>query len=597
MNDFYGDNLEERYYDWPLMKRILRYLSPYRKWVALAVCLLLGVSFLQLAGPFLTKIVIDDYIRVSHYEGLDKIAGIYFLVLSLTFCFQYFQTLLMQYTGQKVMMDLRQQVFAHLHEMPFSFFDRNPIGKMITRAVNDVEVLNEMLTSGLILVFSDLFTLVGITIMLFYLDWRLTLIVFIIFVPLGMATKSYRKFARDALRKNRVYASGLNSFLQENLSGMDTVQVLTGEARQSERFEKTNDDKLREDLRSIHYNACYLPSIDVFSSLGIGLIIWYGGSKFVQDEIKLGVLVAFLQYLQRFFDPIRDLAEKFNIIQSAMASSERIFELLDTPAEPPPESPLMLDQLKGEVKFQNVWLAYKKDDYILKDVSFCLEAGESLAIVGATGSGKTTIVNALCRFYDLDKGEVFIDGMLLRSLDKKAFRRRIALIQQDPFLFSGSVLDNIRLGNNDIDLKKIKDISRQIYLDEFVESLSKKYDHPVQEKGASFSMGQKQLLAFARALVFDPRILILDEATSSVDTETECLIQSALKKMIAGRTAIIIAHRLSTLQYVDKVLVLKSGRVQEFGTQRELLVKKGIFYRLMHLQASSYNSLSGEENL
>lgn len=593
MMDTSEETLEERYYDWSLLKRILSYLKPYRSWVVVAVFLLLGVSLLQLVGPYLTKIVIDDYIRVSSFEGLNTIGMIFLLVLMITFVFQFFQTLLMQYIGQKVMVDLRRQVFAHLHRMTFLFFDKNPIGKMITRVVNDVEVLNEMLTSGLILIFSDLFTLSGILLMLLYLDWRLTLIVCLIFFPLGVATQVYRNRARDALRKNRAHITGLNSFLQENLSGMDTVQIFGCEELHAERFRKINADKLNEDLRSIHYNAIYLPSIDIFSAVGIGVIVWHGGGKFIQNEIQLGVLVAFLQYLQKFFDPIRDLAEKFNIIQSAMASSERIFELLDTPCEKrgSGSGSVLIKEFHGHIEFQNVWFAYKNEDYVLKDVSFGLGVGESLAIVGATGSGKTSIINALCSFYEIQKGEIKVDGRSLQSLDKQALRRQIALIQQDPFLFSGNILDNIRLGNNDLKLDDVKDLSRSINLHEFIDNLPEKYEHKVKENGASLSMGQKQLLVFARALAFDPKILILDEATSNVDTETEFLIQEAVRKLIHGRTSITIAHRLSTLRNVDKVLVLKKGRVQEFGKRRELLNKRGIFYQLVNIQAKALNPL------
>ncbi|NIQ02542.1 MAG: ABC transporter ATP-binding protein, partial [Nitrospinaceae bacterium] len=376
MSVLHQESLLDRYADWPLFKRILRYLQPYRGLVALAIFLLFGVSLLNLAGPYLTKIVIDDYIRVSNLEGVDTIALIFLVVLVVAFVFQFFQTYLMQYIGQKVMYDMRTQVFAHLHRMSFRFFDKNPIGKMVTRVVNDVEVLNEMLTSGLILIFSDLFTLGGIFFMMLYLDWRLTLVVCLVFPFLLMATRAYRVRARDALRKNRAHVTGLNAFLEENLSGMPTVQLFNKEKQHHERFSDINKKKLSEDLRSLHYNSVYLPSIDLFSALGIGLVIWYGGGRFVQEEIQLGVLVAFLQYLQKFFEPIRDLAEKFNIIQTAMASSERVFELLDTPEDlPNPERPVPAPKLKGNVAFENVWFAYKNQDYVLKDISFSLREG------------------------------------------------------------------------------------------------------------------------------------------------------------------------------------------------------------------------------
>ncbi len=578
------EDMQDRYYDWSLFVRILKYLHPYRWSVILAIVLLFAVSMLHLAGPYLTKIAIDDHIKINKLEGLDTIALVFMVVLTTAFAIQFFQTLLMQYIGQKVMFDLRSQVFSHLHRMSFKFFDHNPIGKMVTRVVNDVEVLNEMLTSGLILVFSDLFTLMGIFCVLLYLDWRLTLIVCLVFPFLAWATRAYRVRARDALRKNRAQVTVLNTYLEENLSGMSTVQMLNREEENFKQFRSINQEKLKEDLRSIHYSSVYMPSIDVFSAIGIGLVIWYGGGRFVQEEIQLGVLVAFLQYIQKFFEPIRDLAEKFNIIQTAMASSERIFELLDTPEDlPNPENPKALPTLKGEIKFKNVWFAYKDEDYVLKDVSFVVQPGESLAILGATGSGKSTIINTLCRFYDIQKGQILVDGTSVSAVDKYELRRQMALVQQEVFLFSGNVLENIRLGNEMVEENDVESVAQMVHSHQFINQLPMKYHQEVREGGSILSLGQKQLLAFARALVIDPKILILDEATSSVDTETEALIQKAVLEVIKGRTSIIIAHRLSTLRHVDKVMVLKNGRVEEFGTRRELLRKKGAFYKLYTL--------------
>ena len=585
MTDWAGENLENKYYDWPLFKRILGYLRPYRGLVAVSLLLLLVVSMLGLAGPYLTKVAIDDYIRIQQYEGLDRIALIYIVVLAGAFVCQFLQYMTMQYIGQRVMFDLRTQVFAHLHKMSFRFFDRNPIGKMMTRTVNDVEVLNEMLTSGLILVFSDLFTLVGIFLMLAWLDWQLMLVVCAVFPFLYLATQAYRIRARDALRKNRAHITTLNSTLEENLSGMTTVQLFNQENAQYQKFTQINRDKLREDLRSLHYNSIYLPSIDVFSAIGIGLVIWYGGSRFVQGEVLLGVLVAFLMYLQKFFEPIRDMAEKFNIIQTAMASSERIFELLDTPEElPNPERPQAVSRIAGNIEFQNVWFAYNGDDYVLQDVSFSLKEGESLAIVGATGSGKSTIINTLLRFYDIQKGRISIDGVSLKEMNKQDLRRQMALVQQDVFLFSRNIMDNIRLGNTSLGLEAVESVAQSVHSHHFINNLPFKYEQELRERGSNLSMGQRQLLSFARALASDPRILILDEATSSVDTETERQIQNAIQGLMKGRTSIVIAHRLSTLKTVDKVLVLKQGKVQEFGTRQELLQNKGTYYKLLKLQ-------------
>ncbi|GJL77937.1 MAG: lipid A ABC transporter permease/ATP-binding protein [Nitrospinaceae bacterium] len=587
MNDTFSENLGDRYQDWALFKRIVFYLKPYRFLVAVAIFFLFAVSLLNLAGPYFTKIVIDDYIKASRLEGLDSVALLFLGVLATAFVCQFFQTYLMQYIGQKVMYDMRSQVFAHLHKMSFNFFDKNPIGKMVTRVVNDVEVLNEMLTSGLILVFSDLFTLAGIFCVMFYLDWRLTLVVCLVFPLLYLATQAYRTRARDALRKNRAHITGLNTFLEENLSGMSTVQMFNKEKDHYRRFKDINHDKLKEDLRSLHYNSVYLPSIDLFSALGVGLVIWYGGGRFVQDEIQLGVLVAFLQYLQKFFEPIRDLAEKFNIIQTAMASSERVFELLDTPEEiKNPNEPVPAETgIQGAVEFKNVWFAYKNEDYVLKDISFTIREGESLAIVGATGSGKSTIVNALCRFYDIQKGDILVDGVSIRQMDKYELRRHMALVQQDVFLFSGNILENIRLGSANLEQDAVESIAQAVHSHHFIDSLPQKYLQDIKEGGNNLSLGQKQLLSFARALAVDPRILVLDEATSSVDTETERHIQTAIRELIAGRTSIIIAHRLSTLKHVDKILVIKKGEMVEYGSQQELLKQKGVYHKLYHLQA------------
>ena len=580
-----------RYKDWVLFKRVLVHLKPYSSLVALAILLLLAVSVLNLAGPYLTKVVIDDHIKAGDLKGLDVIAAVYLLVLVFSFIFQFCQTYLMQVIGQKVMFDLRSKVFAHLHKMSFSYFDRNPIGRMITRVVNDVEVLNEMLTSGLILVFSDLFTLFGIFCVMFYLDWRLTLVVCIVFPFLATATRIYRVRARDALRRNRIHVSELNSYLEENISGIDTVQCFNRETKNYKKFSSINGERLKEDLRTVKYNAFYMPSIDFFSSLAIAMVFWYGGGRFVQDEIQLGILVAFIQYLQKFFEPIRDLAEKFNIIQTAMASSERIFELLDTPEQIPESVPSKNDfKLQGAVEFKNVWFSYKEERFILKGLSFYLEAGESLAIVGATGSGKSTIINALCQFYDIAKGDILFDGRSIKEINKYDLRKQIALVQQDVFLFSGSILENIRLGNPQMGQDEIESISQTVNSHNFISNLPLKYQQELNQD--EISSGQRQLLSFARALAAEPKILVLDEATSNVDLETERQIQQGIKEMTRGRTSIIIAHRLSTLMHVDKVLVLRNGEVLEFGKRKELLQQKGIFYQLCQAQIKLEQSLT-----
>ncbi|MBT6347207.1 MAG: ABC transporter ATP-binding protein, partial [Nitrospina sp.] len=401
-------------------------------------------------------------------------------------------------------------------------------------------------------------------------------------------TRIYRLKARDALRKNRAHVTELNSYLEENLSGMDTVQCFNQEKNNLEKFTQINQDRLNEDLRTVTYNAVYMPSIDLFNSLAVGMVIWYGGGRFVQDEIQLGILVAFIQYLQKFFEPVRDLAEKFNIIQTAMASSERIFELLDTPEELPDSVPNSDDfKIRGAIEFKNVWFAYNDENYILEDINFSLSEGESLAIVGATGSGKSTLVNALCRFYDIQKGDILFDGKSIKDINKYDLRRQIALVQQDVFLFSRNILENIRLGNEQIGQKEVESISQAVSSHNFINNLPFKYEQELKEGGVGISSGQRQLLSFARALAIQPRILVLDEATSSVDLETESQIQSGIQELTRGRTSIIIAHRLSTLLHADKILVLKNGRIIEFGRRKELLQQQGVFYKLCQAQMQS----------
>ncbi len=606
-NSFLEDEIVGKAYDSKLVKRLLKYLRPYKMKVAISITLLMAISFLQLVGPYLTKIAIDNHIMTGDFTGIDRIGALYLFVLLTIFGLQYLQVYIMRLTGQRVMYDLRRQLFAHIQKMSLSFFDRNPVGRLMTRVVNDVSVLNELFTSGLVVVFGDFFMLAGIAIALFFLNWKLALIAFSILPVLVYTAMIYRAKARNAYREIRVNVARLNSHLHENISGMNTVQSFGREDENFEKFDIANMENRNSQIRSIFYNSLFFPTIEVFTAVSIGLIIWYGGSQVVQNAILPGVLVAFIQYLQRFFKPIRDLTEKYNIMQSAMASSERIFKLIDTPEDlPNPASPVPFAKIRGEIRFESVWFSYSKSgngqtatenapdcnaekqrgngEYVLKDLSFQLNPGESVAIVGATGSGKTSIINLLGRFYDIQKGSILIDGNDIREVDKYQLRKHIGIVLQDVFLFSGDIEYNITMGNEDINFAKINEAARHVNANKFIEKLPGNYHHEIQERGNNLSQGQKQLLAFARALAYDPEILVLDEATSSVDTETELLIQDALKTLIKGRTSIIVAHRLSTIKEVDKIIVLKNGEIAETGTNEELLAQGGIYYNLYQLQ-------------
>jgi len=491
----------------------------------------------------------------------------------------------MQFVGQRVMFDMRMELFSHLQEMSLSFFDKNPVGRLITRLTNDVEVLNEMLTSGIIAIFGDIFSLIGIVIVMLWLNFKLALVSFMVLPLVIYATILFRQKARESYRAIRTRIARINAFLQESIVGMPIIQIFNRERKNLGEFEGLNHHYLEACLRSVFYHALFHPSVEIIGSLAIALIIWYGGGQILKGALTFGALVAFIQYVDRFYHPIRDLSEKYNIMQSAMASSERIFKLLDTQVQVKDrELPLSIKEIRGEIEFKKVWFAYNGKDYVLRDVSFHVRPGEKVAIVGATGAGKTSIISLLARFYDPQKGKILIDGMNIRNFRQKELRRYLGIVQQDVFLFSGTIEDNIKLGENKINFQQVEESASQVNADKFIEKLPHNYQEDVRERGSLLSVGQKQLLAFARALAFDPRILVLDEATSSVDTETEMLIQDALVKLLQHRTSIVIAHRLSTIKDVDRIIVIHKSRVREVGTRQELLQKKGIYYRLYQLQ-------------
>jgi ATP-binding cassette, subfamily B, multidrug efflux pump len=572
-------------YDAKLMKRLLGYIKPYKMYVIFAILLNIIVAALGPVRPYLTKIAVDDYIFNSDYTGLLYIALALFGSLLLQAVIQYFLTYYTQYLGQRTLYDLRTQIFNHTQRLALKFFDRTPIGRIVTRATNDVEALGELFSSGIVMVFSDVFIILWILGFMFFMDVQLSLVSLSVLPALIYGTFLFRKKVRERYRDVRLHLARLNSYMQEHVTGMSAVQIFNKEKDELKRFSDINNDYRVANIKSIFYYAIFYPSVEFLSAIAVGLIIWYGGGEVIQGSLTIGVLFAFIQYTEMFFRPIRDLSEKYNIMQTAMASSERIFKLLDNNTFiKNPESPVNFNGVNGKIEFKNVWFAYNDNDYVLKDISFSVNPGETIAIVGHTGAGKTSIINILTRFYDINKGEILVDGINIESLDKKELRQHISSVLQDVFLFSGDIKSNINLAKEDITLDKVAEAASIVGANEFIESLPNKYNEEVKERGATLSVGQKQLISFARALAYDPKILILDEATSSVDTETEQLIQKAIKELLVGRTAIVIAHRLSTIQNSDKIIVLHKGEIRETGNHQELLAKRGIYYKLYQLQ-------------
>jgi ATP-binding cassette subfamily B protein len=585
-NDYKSeDEVLGKAYDAKLMKRLLGYIKPYKHFVIFAILLNVIVAALGPIRPYLTKVAIDDYIANSDYNGLLLIGILLFGSLLLQAVIQYFLTFFTQYLGQKILFDLRTQIFNHIQKLALKFFDRTPIGRLVTRATNDVEALGELFSSGIVMVFSDIFIIVWILAFMFFMDFNLSLVTLSVLPVLIYGTFLFRRKARESYRDVRLHLARLNSYMQEHVTGMSVVQVFNKQKDEFKRFSHINKDYRSANIKSIFYYAIFYPSVELLSSIAIGLIIWYGGGEVIQGALTIGVLFAFIQYTEMFFRPIRDLSEKYNIMQTAMASSERIFKLLDNETFiRNPETSLKLEGVTGKIEFNNVWFAYNEDDYVLKDISFKINPGETVAIVGHTGAGKTSIINILTRFYDITKGEILIDGVNIDTINKRELRKHISIVLQDVFLFSGDIKTNINLDNKDISDEQIKDAAGIVGADKFIDELSNKYNEEVKERGATLSVGQKQLISFARALAYDPKILILDEATSSIDTETEHLIKKAIEKLLVGRTAIVIAHRLSTIQNSDKIIVLHKGEIRETGNHQELLAKKGIYYKLYQLQ-------------
>jgi ABC-type multidrug transport system fused ATPase/permease subunit len=539
----------------------------------------------QLLGPYITKIAIDRYIAAKDIAGLDLMALAYLGVVAFGFAALFIQTYATHYTGQRAMHDLRMDIFSHLQKQDLAYFDRNAVGRLMTRTINDVETLNELFSTGVVGLLSDVATVFGIAIIMLWLDWRLALVCLVAFPVILYASRFYRRRAREVYRESRLILGRLNAGLQENIAGVATIQAFGQEAKMYGRFQDINFHYRDVLLRSIRYNAVFFPVIELFSALSIGLLLWYGGNLILANALQAGVMVAFIQYVQRMYQPIRDLAEKYNIMQAAMASSERIFALLDTPETiKNPAQFRKIDVFAGEVEFKDVWLSYRPGEPVLRGISFKVRSGEKVALVGATGGGKTSIISALCRFYDVERGAILVDGIDVREWNKQELRRHLGLVLQDVFLFSGDIAENITLRDPRIGEERLREAARRAQIAPFIDKLPNGYREEVQERGSTLSQGQRQLLSFARALAFDPKILILDEATSSVDTQTEMLIQEALDELLKNRTALIIAHRLSTIQHADRILVIHKGEIWEQGSHEELRAQGGLYARLYDLQ-------------
>jgi ATP-binding cassette subfamily B protein len=572
-------------YDARLMRRLLGFLRPHKLRVVAAVGLVIAAAGLQLAGPYLTKIAIDDHIGHGDLGGLAMVAGLLVLTMLAGAVVEYAELTLMQGTGQLVMYEIRMRLFTHLQRLSLSFYDRTPVGRLMTRITNDVDVLNELFTSGVVAIFGDVFLLAGIVVVMFAMNAELAIVSFSVLPLIFLVTLLFRARVRASYRDVRTRLARLNANLNENLTGMGTVQIMNREGRNYDEFSRINGEHRDANLQSVTYYSIFYPVVELIGALATALLIWYGGRQVLWGGLTLGGLVAFLQYVHRFFRPIADISEKYNILQSAMASSERIFDLLDTPIElPAPAQSRAPLRVEGAIRFEGVTFGYKGGEPVLRDIHLEVAPGEKVAIVGATGSGKTTLINLLTRFYDVQAGRIIVDGIDVREWDPQSLRRAIGVVLQDVFLFTGTIRDNLRLGEASITDERLVAAAREVNADEFIRRLPGGYGAEVKERGATLSVGEKQLLSFARCLAFDPQILVLDEATSSVDTETETKIQEALRRLMRGRTSLVIAHRLSTIQDVDRIVVLHKGQVREQGTHAELLALGGIYHRLYQLQ-------------
>ena len=594
-------------FDSHLARRLLRYLKPYRLRATMSVVLVILSSLTEIAGPAIIAIAVDLFVKpfagaqpvgvssrigewlVAHgwtltpLQGIDFAAGLYFATLGANFVILYTQMVMMNLMGQYIMYDLRKEIFGHLQKLDIQYFDRHPVGRLMTRVTTDVDALNEMFTAGFVAIFGDIFVLLGIVGVLFWMNWRMALVLFSITPLILLVSVWFRRGARVTYRQVRARIAAINAFLQEHISGMSTVQLFNREEKEREKFDVLNARHRDANIDSIYYYAVFYPLIELIETVGIALIVWYGGGAVIRGTLSIGALIAFFTYAQRFYEPISDLSEKYNILQAAMAASERVFKLLDTEVQIKDEGTLEVSHLDS-IELRDVWFAYNDEDWVLKNVSFAVQRGERVALVGHTGAGKTTVTALLQRFYDPQRGEILINGIDIRRYTQASLRALFAVVQQDFFLFTGTVAQNISLGDPRIDETRIREAAVRVQADRFIARLPQQYQSEVRERGAGFSVGEKQLLSFARALAFNPPVLVLDEATSSIDTETELLIQEAIQALMEGRTSIVIAHRLSTIRSADTILVFHHGEIRERGTHEELMRINGLYRKLYEIQ-------------